>query len=45
MQAVILILIIIVTIMLGRFAIMDTERSRNQKKFMKNMEDFDENKK
>jgi len=45
MQAFILaILIIVFTIVLGRFAIMDTLRSKNQKQFMKDMENFDSNK-
>jgi len=45
MQTVILaILIIVFTIILGRFAIMDTLRSKDQKKFMKDMEEFDSNK-
>ena len=45
MQAFILaILIIVFTIILGRFAIMDTLRSKDQKKFMKDMEEFDSSK-
>ena len=45
MQTVILaILIIVFTIILGRFAIMDTLRSKDQKKFMKDMEEFDSSK-
>jgi len=45
MQAFILaILIIVFTIVLGRFAIIDTLRSKNQKKFLKDMEEFDNKK-
>jgi len=41
MQTVILaILIIVFTIILGRFAIMDTLRSKDQKKFLKDMENL-----
>jgi len=45
MQTVILTLLIVVfTIILGRFAIMDTLRSKDQKQFMKDMEEFDSSK-
>jgi len=45
MQTVILtILIVVFTIILGRFAIMDTLRSKDQKQFMKDMEEFDSSK-
>jgi len=45
MQTVILaILIIVFTIILGRFAIMDTLRSKDQKKFLKDMENFNPSK-
>jgi hypothetical protein len=42
MQAFILAtLIVIFTIILGRIVILDTERSKNHKKFLKDMEEFD----
>ena len=45
MQAFILtILIIVFTIILGRLVITDTLRSKNQKQFMKDMENFDSSK-
>jgi len=45
MQAFLLaVLIIVFTIILGRFAIMDTLRSKNQKQFLKDLEKFDNNK-
>jgi len=45
MQAFLLaVLIIVFTIILGRFVIMDTLRSKDQKQFMKDMENFDTNK-
>ena len=45
MQAFLLaVLIIVFTIILGRFVIMDTLRSKDQKQFMKDMEDYDSNK-
>ena len=45
MQAFILtILIIVFTIVLGRLVITDTLRSKNQKQFMKDMENFDSSK-
>ena len=45
MQAFLLaVLIIVFTIILGRFAIMDTLRSKNQKQLIKDMEDYDSNK-
>ena len=45
MQAFLLaVLIIVFTIILGRFVIMDTLRSKDQKQFMKDMEEFDSSK-
>ena len=45
MQAFLLaVLIIVFTIILGRFVIMDTLRSKDQKQFMKDMEKFDNDK-
>jgi len=42
MQAFILAtLIVIFTIILGRIVILDTERLKNHKKFLKDMEEFD----
>ena len=40
----ILILILISIIILGRYAIAEGQRIENQKKLMKNMENFDKNK-
>jgi len=37
-------LIVIFTIILGRLVITDTLRSKNQKQFMKDMENFDSSK-
>jgi len=44
MSGFIFIIIVLAVVLLGRYAVVDTERIRNQKKFIKNMEDFDENK-
>tara|TARA_R110000744_G_scaffold16928_1_gene46286 strand:- start:274 stop:417 length:144 start_codon:yes stop_codon:yes gene_type:complete len=38
------VIIVIVTFLLARFTIRDTERARNQKQFIKDMENFDSNK-
>ena len=37
-------IVIIVTFLLAKFTIRDTERARNQKQFIKDMENFDSNK-
>mgnify|MGYP003642029571 FL=1 len=37
----ILIVVVIITILLGRYAIGEGQRVERQKKFMKDMEDFD----
>ena len=42
---VILVIVIAVTVLLGRYAIAEGQRVESQKKFMKNMESFDKNKK
>lgn len=37
----ILIVVMIITILLGRYALTEGQRIESQKKFMKNMKDFD----
>jgi len=45
METLILLTIIVVTILLGRYAIEEGQRQERHKKFMKDMENFDNNKK
>ena len=42
---VILIIIIAITVLLGRYAIAEGQRVESQKKFIRNMNNFDKNKK
>tara|TARA_R110002033_G_scaffold147427_2_gene184691 strand:+ start:150 stop:290 length:141 start_codon:yes stop_codon:yes gene_type:complete len=42
---VILVIVIVVTVLLGKYAIREGQRIEQQKKFMKDMENFDKNKK
>ena len=44
MSTLIFIAIIVITILLGRYAIAEGQRIESQKKFMKNMDKFDSNK-
>jgi len=44
MGAIILIVVLIVVIALGRYAIHEGQRIERQKKFIKNMRDFDKDK-
>tara|TARA_R110002167_G_scaffold55208_1_gene157047 strand:+ start:97 stop:237 length:141 start_codon:yes stop_codon:yes gene_type:complete len=41
----IIIAVMIITVILGRYAIAEGQRVESQKKFMKNMNNFDKNKK
>ena len=45
MNTLIFIAIIVITILLGRYALAESQRIESQKKFMKNMDKFDSNKK
>jgi hypothetical protein len=45
MNTIILIVIITITALLGRYAIAEGQRVESQKKFMKNMENFNKKKK
>ena len=42
---VIFIVVMIITVLLGRYAIAEGQRKEQQKKFMRNMNNFDKNKK
>jgi hypothetical protein len=44
MQTFILVILIVIFIILGRFIVVDTLRSKNQKKFLKDMENFNPSK-
>jgi len=44
MQTFILAILIVIFIILGRFIVVDTLRSKNQKKFLKDMENFNPSK-
>jgi len=44
LQMIVLILVFIAVILLGRYAIAEGQRIESQKKFMKNMENFDKDK-
>tara|TARA_R110000744_G_scaffold134469_1_gene243500 strand:+ start:58 stop:198 length:141 start_codon:yes stop_codon:yes gene_type:complete len=41
METVIFIVIMVITVILGRYAIAEGQRTERQKKFMKNMNEFD----
>ena len=45
MEVLILLVVVGVTVMLGRYAIQEGQRVERQKKFMEDMENFDNNKK
>ena len=45
MSGFIFIIIVLAVVLLGRYAVVDTERTKRQKRFIKNMEDFDKNNK
>ena len=45
MNTFIIIVIMVITVILGRYAIAEGQRAERQKKFMKNMNEFDKNKK
>ena len=45
MNTIICIVIMVITVILGRYAIAEGHRIEKQKRFMKDMENFDKNKK
>jgi len=45
MNVFIFMIIVLAVVLLGRYAVIDTERTKRQKRFMKKLEDFDKNNK